>query len=76
MSTLTLWLRDTLERAARTFIAVLSVAIIGNQTNAYSVDFLKASAIGAATAAVTVVISAVASRFGSPADASFVKPPA
>jgi hypothetical protein len=72
MTTLQRWALDTVERAGSTFVVTFLVQLAGNQTNAFSIDVLKAAALSAAFAAATIVKTAIASRFGARSSGSLL----
>lgn len=72
MTTLQRWALDTVERAGSTFAITFMVQEVGNQTNAFSIDVLKAAALSGMFAAATVIKTAIASRFGARASGSLV----
>lgn len=65
--------KDTAERAARAFAAAFVTSFSAGLATATTLPGLKALVIAAGTSALAAVLSLVATRFGDPGTASFVK---
>jgi len=69
------WLIDTAERTASTFVQVFIGLMLASGTDWLNLSAIRAAGIGAGVAALTVVKSAIASRFADTiSPASLVKP--
>lgn len=73
MTTLQRWALDTIERAGSTFLITFLVQLAGNETNAFSIDVVKAAALSGVFGAATIIKTAIASQFGARSSGSLLK---
>lgn len=70
------FLKDTLERAVKTFVQVFLASVpVGGALFDLDVSVVRGIAISALGAAISVVMSAASKRFGNHDDASLVSGP-
>lgn len=67
------WAKDMAERSVKTFAEVFLALIVAGGTLAVDMPTIKAAALSAAAAAISVVVSALSLLRGSPDSASLVE---
>ena len=69
------WLLDAAERVIATYVQAFLGLVIAGGVGAINLGTLRAAAVAAIPAALSVLKAIVASRVGSPDDASLLPPP-